>query len=164
MDPIMSFSSEAVLYNSEYLEVRRSRRSKVLSLRLLMMTFYTLLSVRWRRSALCLEHVMVLLPFALHSVLHILTCTGFFFYKSDNQETDIEIRTSYPDQIFLTNQKSSRTAAASTFDTTSPSGISSGFHEYRFDWLKGVTKFYIDGKYIGAIKKNVPTVPGSMVW
>jgi beta-glucanase (GH16 family) len=53
---------------------------------------------------------------------------------------------------------------ASTFDTTSPSGMSTGFHEYRFDWLKGVTKFYIDGKYVGAMKKNVPTVPGSMVW
>ncbi|KAI4854652.1 concanavalin A-like lectin/glucanase [Aureobasidium sp. EXF-8845] len=77
---------------------------------------------------------------------------------------DIEIRTSYPDQIFLTNQKSSRTSAASTFDTTSPSGMSTGFHEYRFDWLKDVTKFYIDGKYVGAMKKNVPTVPGSMVW
>ncbi|KAI4857944.1 concanavalin A-like lectin/glucanase [Aureobasidium sp. EXF-8846] len=92
------------------------------------------------------------------------TCHGFFFYKSDNQETGIEIRTSYPDQIFLTNQKSSRTSAASTFDTTSPSGMSTGFHEYRFDWLEGVTKFYIDGKYVGAMKKNVPTVPGSMVW
>jgi hypothetical protein len=72
--------------------------------------------------------------------------------------------TSYPDQIFLTNQKSSRTAAASTFDTQSPAGMSAGFHEYRFDWLKGATKFYIDGKYVGAMKKNVPTVPGSMVW
>jgi hypothetical protein len=89
---------------------------------------------------------------------------GFFFYKSDTQETDIEIRTSYPDQIFLTNQKSSRTAAASTFDTQSPAGMSAGFHEYRFDWLKGATKFYIDGKYVGAMKQNVPTVPGSMVW
>jgi len=91
-------------------------------------------------------------------------CTGFFFYKSDTQETDIEIRTSYPDQIFLTNQKSSRTAAASTFETEPPCDMTAGFHEYRFDWLKGVTKFYVDGEYVGAMKKNVPTVPGSMVW
>jgi len=42
--------------------------------------------------------------------------------------------------------------------------MTAGFHEYRFDWLKGVTKFYVDGQYVGAMKKNVPTVPGSMVW
>ncbi|KAG9511892.1 concanavalin A-like lectin/glucanase, partial [Aureobasidium melanogenum] len=86
------------------------------------------------------------------------TCHGFFFYHSDTQETDIEIRTSYPDQ------KSSRTAAASTFETEPPYYMTAGFHEHRFDWLKGVTKFYIDGEYVGALKKNVPTVPDSMVW
>ncbi|KAH0142285.1 hypothetical protein KCU67_g14105, partial [Aureobasidium melanogenum] len=42
--------------------------------------------------------------------------------------------------------------------------MSAGFHEYRFDWLKGVTKFYVDGKYVGELSKNVPKVPGSMVW
>ncbi|THZ19917.1 concanavalin A-like lectin/glucanase [Aureobasidium pullulans] len=92
------------------------------------------------------------------------TCHGFFFYKSDTQETDIEIRTSFPTTLFLTNQKSSPKALTSTFDTKSPLGMTSDFHEYRFDWLKGVTKFYVDGKFVGSLKKNVPTMPGSMVW
>ncbi|KAG9693625.1 concanavalin A-like lectin/glucanase, partial [Aureobasidium melanogenum] len=92
------------------------------------------------------------------------TCNGFFFYHSDNQETDIEIRTAFQDQIFLTNQKSSARAVESTFDTKAPQNMSAGFHEYRFDWLKGMTKFYVDGKYVGQLSKNVPKVPGSMVW
>ncbi|KAG9945117.1 concanavalin A-like lectin/glucanase, partial [Aureobasidium melanogenum] len=92
------------------------------------------------------------------------TCNGFFFYHSDQQETDIEIRTAFQDQIFLTNQKSSARAVESTFDTAAPQNMSAGFHEYRFDWLKGMTKFYVDGKYVGQLSKNVPKVPGSMVW
>ncbi|KAI5200398.1 concanavalin A-like lectin/glucanase [Aureobasidium subglaciale] len=92
------------------------------------------------------------------------TCHGFFFYKSDTQETDIEIRTSFPDQLFLTNQKSSARSAASTFSSPAPADMSSGFHEYRFDWLPGITKFYVDGKYVGSMKKNVPKQQGSMVW
>ncbi|KEQ81332.1 concanavalin A-like lectin/glucanase [Aureobasidium pullulans EXF-150] len=92
------------------------------------------------------------------------TCHGFFFYKSDTQEIDIEIRTSFPTTLFLTNQKFSPKALTSTFDTKSPLDMTSDFHEYRFDWLKGVTKLYVDGKFVGSLRKNVPTMPGSMVW
>ncbi|KAI5199397.1 concanavalin A-like lectin/glucanase [Aureobasidium subglaciale] len=91
-------------------------------------------------------------------------CLGFFFYKSDTQETDIEIRTSFPTELFLTNQKSSARSVASTFSSPAPAHMSAGFHEYRFDWLPGVTKFYVDGKYVGSMKKNVPKQQGSMVW
>jgi beta-glucanase (GH16 family) len=76
----------------------------------------------------------------------------------------MEIRTAHPKTIFLTNQKASSRATPSTFQTSPHYDMTSDFHEYRFDWLPGVSKFYIDGAFVGSMKKNVPSVAGSVVW
>lgn len=89
---------------------------------------------------------------------------GFFFYKNDNQETDIEIRTTDTSKTHFTNQPLKTGASETTYNATSPSTITSAYHEYRCDWLASGTYFYIDGVLSHTITSNVPTTAGQWMW
>ena len=93
------------------------------------------------------------------------TVHGFFYYGSDTNEADIELLTvnlatgpHYTNQPHIPGSPSSTTSKALSFDATS------GFHEYRLDWLPGRTIFYVDGVQQGQLESNVPSTPGAWVW
>ncbi|KAF2753283.1 concanavalin A-like lectin/glucanase [Pseudovirgaria hyperparasitica] len=101
-------------------------------------------------------------------------CNGFFFYKSDRAEIDIEWISdpkslSNPGDgsrpLFYTNQDLNGVFADRTWSSApSPSDISSAEHEYRIDWLPGVSRFYLDGALQKEYTTDVPGVSGSWLW
>lgn len=42
------------------------------------------------------------------------------------------------------------------------SGVVSQMHDYRFDWLKNETRFYLDSVPAGGFVKDVPVVDGTI--
>ncbi|KAJ9605490.1 hypothetical protein H2200_010147 [Cladophialophora chaetospira] len=103
------------------------------------------------------------------------TCHGFFFYKNDTQETDIEYLTDPnslsnfgPDQpipIWYTNQATDPENAEKTSQNgAAPTDCTTNVHEYRIDWTSDYTTFYVDGKLQKKFKVNVPSIPGPWVW
>jgi hypothetical protein len=83
---------------------------------------------------------------------------GFFFYANDTQEIDIEIQSKMNNQtIHIGNQPTQND------DIYLPNnGVVSQMHNYRFDWLKNETKFYLDSVPAGGFAKDVPVVNGSI--
>ncbi|CAD6580859.1 MAG: hypothetical protein ASARMPRED_000346 [Alectoria sarmentosa] len=93
------------------------------------------------------------------------TCHGAFFYKNDNQEADIEIITGGANKgVHYTNQKASDDANPSTIQNNLPSEASTGFLEYRIDWVPGRTDFYVDGTLQTSLTENVPSTAGTWLW
>ncbi|EXJ54183.1 hypothetical protein A1O7_09520 [Cladophialophora yegresii CBS 114405] len=103
------------------------------------------------------------------------TVHGLFFYKSDNQETDIEYLTDptslsnpgpgVPVPMWYTNQAVDPQRMAKTYQTgNAPTDCAENVHEYRLDWTKDFTAFYIDGVLQKKFWVNVPSVPGTWVW
>ena len=104
---------------------------------------------------------------------------GFFFYQSDNQEIDIEYLTDkastannnatysskngmpiplwYSNQPVNANAKGTASTAAPPWDVTAA-------HEYRIDWTKTYTAFYLDGVLQKKYTTNVPSNPCSFIW
>lgn len=100
-------------------------------------------------------------------------CNGFFFYKNDQQEIDIEwlsdsTSLSNPRDgsrpLHFTNQDANGDGQK-TF-TTVPVGtdVVNTEHEYRIDWTEGRVGFYFDGELKWETGSDVPTVPGSWIW
>ncbi|KIY65450.1 glycoside hydrolase family 16 protein [Cylindrobasidium torrendii FP15055 ss-10] len=99
-------------------------------------------------------------------------CEGIFFFKSDLQETDIELLTTtsleasatVPAGFWTTNQAqvedgdSISENLAFWFDPTQ------GFHEYRIDWTADATTFYVDGQQVNRLTENVPNVPALFIF
>ena len=102
------------------------------------------------------------------------TCHGLFFYKSDQQETDIEYltdpnSTSNPRNgsipLQLTNQAADGIRADETYEPyPSPETANSEEHGYRIDWTAGKTVFYVDGVEAATYTTNVPTIAGTWLW
>ncbi len=93
------------------------------------------------------------------------TVSSPFFYKSDNQEADIEVITGGQCKgIHYTNQKATLTANPTTVNFTSPADLTSEFHEYRLDWLPDRTDFYLDGVKQASFTENVPNMAGAWLW
>ena len=100
-------------------------------------------------------------------------CCGMFFYKSDNQEIDIEYLTDpaslsnpqdgQPPVMLYTNQSSQPGGQTSQASGRAPAHIGLE-HEYRIDWIPGACRFYVDGKLQASLDSNVPTVPGQWMW
>ena len=101
--------------------------------------------------------------------------TGFFFYESDRQETDIEYLTDpaslsnegpgNPIPIWYSNQATNPQMLEPTRDTgPSPDDCTSQVHEYRLDWTPEFTAFYVDGIQQMNYTDNIPSVPGPWVW
>jgi hypothetical protein len=104
-----------------------------------------------------------------------LTLAGLFFYKSDTQETDIEYVTDprslsnpgpgVPVPIWYTNQAVDPQRMAKTYQTgDAPTDCTTNVHEYRLDWTRDFTAFYIDGVLQKKFWVNIPSVPGTWVW
>lgn len=104
--------------------------------------------------------------------------TGIFFYLDDTQECDIEYLTDpssqankiyqspsngapvplwYSNQAIRSGQKSTNGVGSAPLDVTV-------LHEYRIDWTKNFTAFYLDGALQKKYTTNVPNKPGSWIW
>ena len=100
-------------------------------------------------------------------------CYGVFFYKSDNQEIDIEYVTDstslsnpqdgQPPVMMYINQPIQPGGQASQAFAKAHKDIGLA-HEYRIDWIPGECGFYVDGKLQATLTSNVPTEPGQWIW
>lgn len=90
---------------------------------------------------------------------------GMFFYGENDtsgilSETDIELRTKYPNLAYYTDQYPYFEAAQQQDPYTVSSSLTqdiSAFHEYRLDWVPGSVTFYIDGVSQEVMTQWVPT-------
>ena len=93
------------------------------------------------------------------------TVSSPFFYKSDSQEADIEVLTGGNfTGVHYTNQKVNSEAQQTTKSLPLTPELTTGFHEYRLDWLPGRTDFYLDGALQASFTDNVPTEAGKWLW
>ncbi|KAH0400097.1 concanavalin A-like lectin/glucanase, partial [Aureobasidium melanogenum] len=92
------------------------------------------------------------------------TTNAFIFYANDTQEVDFAFLTSDISKAWLTNEQTSYGSPYTTYSVAAPADANTAWHEYRLDWLPGVSKFYIDGVLVQTITDNVPTTPGSWIW
>ena len=98
-----------------------------------------------------------------------------FFYKSDNQESDIEWISDPESKSNLnspngtramqyTNQAVNAGSEATMVYGPAPNDATSAVHAYRIDWKEGSTKYYLDNVLQHTMKTNVPTEAGPWVW
>lgn len=100
------------------------------------------------------------------------TCQSSFFYKTDNQETDIEYLSDPASEanngdgasIHYTNQGLLEGEPSTTAHGPAPANVGTAVHEYRLDWTAGFTAFYIDGVLQKKHTVNVPNVAGTWLW
>ncbi|MCJ1243780.1 hypothetical protein MMC30_000977 [Trapelia coarctata] len=93
------------------------------------------------------------------------TCHGMFYYKDDNQETDIEILTAdLSSGAHYTNQPNTPGQMSTTATHPLPANATVVMHEHRLDWLPGQTVYYLDGVQTKVLTSNVPSDPGSWLW
>jgi beta-glucanase (GH16 family) len=115
------------------------------------------------------------------------TVAAFFFYRNNTSEIDIESLSRFSDpyktyfaiqpQIYDNGQASPLTHDKHNlqFDPTEVTYIikssctfltrrfAQDFHEYRFDWLPGSVKFYIDNIFVREMTTNIPDSPGRVL-
>ena len=93
------------------------------------------------------------------------TVSSSFFYESDAQEADIEVLTGGTYKgVHYTNQKLNYNSTQTTKKLALTADLTTGFHEYRLDWLPDRTDFYLDGLLQTSLTDNVPTVAGKWLW
>lgn len=93
-----------------------------------------------------------------------------FFYKSANQETDIEwlsdpnnLSNNGKRYLWLTNQDTD--GNGKTYNNIDPpANPTSTEHEYRLDWTEGRVAWFVDGEQVWETDKDVPSVSGPWVW
>lgn len=92
---------------------------------------------------------------------------GMFFYGENDtsgilSETDIELRTTYPDLAYFSDQypdfEQSPQPDADTVSSSLEQDISV-FHEYRIDWMPSQVTFFVDGVSQEVMTQYVPTGP-----
>lgn len=98
------------------------------------------------------------------------TCQGMFFYKSDTQEIDIEFlsdpQSTAQDGVpalHYTNQHAAGQPTTTSY-TPPPSDYDTSVVEYKIDWTKDYTAFYVNGVLQEMYTQNVPTVAGTWLW
>lgn len=102
------------------------------------------------------------------------TCGAFFFYFNDTEEIDFEFLSKQQQQdnngfVNLVIQ-SPASAKMGYVDHSSPDfdehslafSPSTGYNEYRFDWLPNRVDFYTNSKLLYSTTSNVPDVAGSI--
>ncbi|KAL2207344.1 concanavalin A-like lectin/glucanase [Sarocladium strictum] len=97
------------------------------------------------------------------------TVTGFFNYKSDQSEVDIEHVSAWAESTLLYTVKpqiytDSGNPDNSTY-TRQPlreASSKNGVHEWSFIWLPDVVHFGIGGEYKHSLTINVPSAPGRL--
>ncbi|KAE9582433.1 hypothetical protein CGCF415_v012355 [Colletotrichum fructicola] len=107
-------------------------------------------------------------------------CNGMFFYKNDNQESDIEWLSDPATQsntglgstrkIWFANQDNDGDGQKTWTAVGAPANPTTTEHEYRIDWVAAaggqpaMVKFFIDGVESWRTTKDVPTVAGPWVF
>ncbi|RUP46272.1 concanavalin A-like lectin/glucanase domain-containing protein [Jimgerdemannia flammicorona] len=88
---------------------------------------------------------------------------GFFFYRDNNNEIDIEILSGDPnaiggpDNLHFTNKPGITAAPAAGFDPAAD------FHDYRIDWIPGKSEMWVDSTLRSSHTTGVPTIAGEIV-
>ncbi|KAJ3980146.1 concanavalin A-like lectin/glucanase domain-containing protein [Lentinula detonsa] len=94
---------------------------------------------------------------------------GFFSYKSDTQEQDIEFLSSdsdYYQHVYYTDQPGTVNGVvdANAHKDVEINGADfTAFGEHRFDWLQTSTNYYYNSALEATITKNVPTQGSEIV-
>ncbi|KAJ3972137.1 concanavalin A-like lectin/glucanase domain-containing protein [Lentinula raphanica] len=94
---------------------------------------------------------------------------GFFSYKSDTQEQDIEFLSSdsdYYQHVYYTDQPGTVDGVVDTNahkDVEINGADFTAFGEHRFDWLQTSTNYYYNSALEATITKNVPTEASEIV-
>lgn len=89
--------------------------------------------------------------------------------SSNVQEADIEILTDGPrNKIQLTNQPSESpsgdTLTKATLNATLPGEVDwTVWNEYRYDWLPGMSTWYVNGAQVGSISFQAPKDPSGII-
>ncbi|CAO3663415.1 hypothetical protein CU097_010881 [Rhizopus azygosporus] len=98
------------------------------------------------------------------------TVAAFFYYRNTTSEIDIETLSKFrnPAQAYFAIQPQiynpDGSASPQTHHTYPMSfDPTQEYHEYRFDWMPGLVKFYIDGLFIRDMTINVPETPGRIM-
>ncbi|QSZ37303.1 hypothetical protein DSL72_009397 [Monilinia vaccinii-corymbosi] len=105
------------------------------------------------------------------------TCSAFFWYFNDSQEIDMEFLSSqfnvenntFPVNLVLQSVQSVQAGynAAGTGNyvvVNLPFNPTTGYHEYRIDFIPGNVIFYADGQILAKMNSTaVPTSPGHMI-
>ncbi|WPH01929.1 glycoside hydrolase family 16 protein [Acrodontium crateriforme] len=101
------------------------------------------------------------------------TCAGFFFYRNNSQEIDMESLSKQQQPpnwpLNLVNQSPLSVKNGFNADDTGGKWLynltvspSDDYHEYRFDWLPNRIDFYVDGRYLINFTESIPDSPGSL--
>ncbi|QRV85770.1 glycoside hydrolase family 16 protein [Ceratobasidium sp. AG-Ba] len=92
-------------------------------------------------------------------------CFGFFTFRSNTQEADIEFLSSdadYYQRVHHTNQPGllpdQNTDPNAAKEVVITGADFTEFHEHRLDWLPGSSKYYYDGALKSTVSKNSPSV------
>lgn len=102
-------------------------------------------------------------------------CNGNFFYKSDNQESDIEWISDKKSKSNLnspngtramqyTNQAVRKGGKPTMVYGPAPEDATSAVHAYRIDWTEGKTEYYLDDVLQVTMTTNVPSQAGPWLW
>jgi len=104
------------------------------------------------------------------------TCGAFFWYFNDSQEIDMEFlsyefdveQQSFPINLVMQSSQSAaqgyQVLGNNYMVVNLPFNPTSGFHEYRIDFIPGVVIFYADSKILGSMNTSaVPTEPGHLI-
>lgn len=98
------------------------------------------------------------------------TVAAFYFYRNNTCEIDVESlsRLNNPYKSYFAIQPQIYNADGSASSLTNEKhelqfNSTEDYHEYRFDWLPGVVKFYIDGQMVREMTTNVPDAPGRIL-
>ncbi|CAG8973174.1 hypothetical protein HYALB_00008766 [Hymenoscyphus albidus] len=106
------------------------------------------------------------------------TCAAFFWYFNNSQEIDMEFLSSqfnadngsFPVNLVLQSEKSAKNGfnAAGTDSyvvANLPFNPTTGFHEYRFDYVPGHILFYADGTVLANFNtsSSTPFEPGHLI-
>ncbi|TBU21580.1 concanavalin A-like lectin/glucanase [Dichomitus squalens] len=98
---------------------------------------------------------------------------GFFTYKNDCQESDIELLTSFyttgntfvQPGLQLTNQNLQCDHTQNTHTQVAyPADPTAAEHEYTLIWNSSATTYLFDGTVVATLNSNVPTEPSSFLW
>ena len=93
-------------------------------------------------------------------------CGGFFVYRSDQQEIDIELLTKDSRSlVHYSNQPSYVKDAAALVDLQNVTdGLTwSGWHTHRLDWNSTRSSFFLDSIYITSNRGSVPYEPSYLM-
>lgn len=105
------------------------------------------------------------------------TCAAFFWYFNETQEIDMEFLSKefnpkaglYPVNLIVQSPSSTEAdydplKSGNFIRAELPFNPTSGYHEYRFDFLPGQVHFYADGKVLAKISgAAVPESPGHLI-